>query len=50
MPVWYLVPDGVVQYIEKRDLYREVPRRAAVDGVRPNHSQTPNTHPQEVPR
>ncbi|KAA2266130.1 nicotinate-nucleotide adenylyltransferase [Solihabitans fulvus] len=21
-PVWYLVPDGVVQYIEKRDLYR----------------------------
>ena len=27
MPVWYLVPDGVVQYIEKRGLYREVPRR-----------------------
>jgi len=22
-PVWYLVPDGVVQYIEKRGLYRE---------------------------
>src|ERR671932_625361 len=22
MPVWYLVPDGVVQYIEKRRLYR----------------------------
>ena len=22
-PVWYLVPDGVVQYIEKRSLYRE---------------------------
>lgn len=22
MPVWYLVPDGVVQYIEKRHLYR----------------------------
>ncbi len=22
-PVWYLVPDGVVQYIEKRHLYRE---------------------------
>jgi nicotinate-nucleotide adenylyltransferase len=21
MPVWYLVPDGVVQYIEKRGLY-----------------------------
>ncbi len=26
-PVWYLVPDGVVQYIEKRKLYRpEGPR------------------------
>ncbi|HEY0402094.1 MAG TPA: nicotinate-nucleotide adenylyltransferase, partial [Blastococcus sp.] len=23
MPVWYLVPDGVVQYIEKRRLYRD---------------------------
>jgi len=23
MPVWYLVPDGVVQYIEKRHLYRD---------------------------
>ena len=22
LPVWYLVPDGVVQYIDKRDLYR----------------------------
>ena len=22
-PVWYLVPDGVVQYIEKRALYRQ---------------------------
>ncbi|MCW2679045.1 MAG: nicotinate (nicotinamide) nucleotide adenylyltransferase, partial [Frankiales bacterium] len=22
-PVWYLVPDGVVQYIEKRSLYKE---------------------------
>ena len=24
-PVWYLVPDGVVQYIEKRRLYRDGP-------------------------
>jgi nicotinate-nucleotide adenylyltransferase len=24
-PVWYLVPDGVVQYINKRGLYRETP-------------------------
>lgn len=23
-PVWYLVPDGIVQYIEKRGLYRPV--------------------------
>ena len=23
MPVWYLVPDGIVQYITKRGLYRE---------------------------
>jgi nicotinate-nucleotide adenylyltransferase len=22
VPIWYLVPDGVVQYISKRDLYR----------------------------
>jgi nicotinate-nucleotide adenylyltransferase len=35
MPVWYLVPDGVVQYIEKRGLYRDGPRR--------------NGHRQEVP-
>jgi nicotinate-nucleotide adenylyltransferase len=34
MPVWYLVPDGVVQYIEKRSLYREGPRRGAADGLR----------------
>ncbi len=27
MPVWYLVPDGVVQFIEKRGLYRDGPRR-----------------------
>jgi nicotinate-nucleotide adenylyltransferase len=25
-PVWYLVPDGVVQYIAKRGLYRHVPK------------------------
>jgi nicotinate-nucleotide adenylyltransferase len=24
-PVWYLVPDGVVQYINKHNLYREAP-------------------------
>ena len=21
-PIWYLVPDGIVQYIDKRHLYR----------------------------
>ncbi|MFW0792705.1 nicotinate-nucleotide adenylyltransferase [Gordonia sp. CPCC 205515] len=30
-PVWYLVPDGVVQYINKRKLYR--PPRASSPGV-----------------
>jgi nicotinate-nucleotide adenylyltransferase len=25
-PVWYLVPDGVVQYIQKRNLYAELDR------------------------
>jgi nicotinate-nucleotide adenylyltransferase len=37
MPVWYLVPDGVVQYIEKRGLYREGRRRTASDH-RPLHA------------
>lgn len=27
MPVWYLVPDGVVQYINKYDLYRPGPHQ-----------------------
>jgi nicotinate-nucleotide adenylyltransferase len=39
MPVWYLVPDGVVQYIQKRGLYRQPPGRArqvsSVDDGRP---------------
>ncbi|MGW5387901.1 nicotinate-nucleotide adenylyltransferase [Nocardia sp. NPDC003963] len=30
-PVWYLVPDGVVQYISKRHLY--VPARGEGDGI-----------------
>src|SRR3954465_9768174 len=36
MPVWYLVPDGVVQYIEKRGLYRQghpAPRAADPGGL-----------------
>ncbi|SFL00833.1 nicotinate-nucleotide adenylyltransferase [Geodermatophilus ruber] len=41
MPVWYLVPDGVVQYIEKRGLYRSrggtrpTVREGAGDGAHP---------------
>ena len=30
VPIWYLVPDGIVQYISKRGLYRDAesgPRR-----------------------
>ncbi|WP_083789978.1 MULTISPECIES: nicotinate-nucleotide adenylyltransferase [Thermomonospora] len=26
-PIWYLVPDGIVQYINKRGLYRDAPDR-----------------------
>jgi nicotinate-nucleotide adenylyltransferase len=33
MPVWYLVPDGVVQYIEKRGLYRGRGARPAREGI-----------------
>ncbi len=32
-PIWYLVPDGVVQYVTKRDLYRKQPVPA--EGDRP---------------
>ncbi len=31
-PVWYLVPDGVVQYISKRDLYRTPEQISLPDG------------------
>ena len=31
-PVWYLVPDGVVQYIGKHGLYRDRPPDALADG------------------
>ena len=45
MPVWYLVPDGVVQYIEKRSLYRGARRLAPETDHLP-----PDNHLQEVPR
>jgi nicotinate-nucleotide adenylyltransferase len=41
MPVWYLVPDGVVQYIEKRSLYRNAGRRPGRDGERPTYDRPP---------
>jgi nicotinate-nucleotide adenylyltransferase len=63
MPVWYLVPDGVVQYIEKRGLYRAGNRRSAdgsasapppAPGLRaaaePGDQNPPNPQFQEVPR
>src|SRR5918999_3531574 len=58
MPVWYLVPDGVVQYIEKRGLYHARPgaRPVARGGVhhgeappagnRPTYDRPPATAPQ----
>lgn len=64
MPVWYLVPDGVVQYIEKRGLYRSGPgarRFPGPRGDRPPHDRPPApdtgtdptdpaAHLREVPR
>ncbi|NEK60272.1 nicotinate-nucleotide adenylyltransferase [Geodermatophilus sabuli] len=50
MPVWYLVPDGVVQYIEKRGLYRGRGVRPTREGIahhppapadRPEHDRAP---------
>ena len=34
-PIWYLVPDGVVQYVAKRDLYRACPPDARPTAARP---------------
>jgi nicotinate-nucleotide adenylyltransferase len=64
MPVWYLVPDGVVQYIEKRGLYRSGPGARRFPGPRgdqPAHDRPPApdagadptdpaAHLREVPR
>src|SRR3712207_8170440 len=65
MPVWYLVPDGVVQYIEKRGLYRTGNRRAGATGDgdassppvaagfpptrHPRDQNPPTHHPQDGP-
>ncbi|MDG3013256.1 nicotinate-nucleotide adenylyltransferase [Speluncibacter jeojiensis] len=39
-PVWYLVPDGVVQYISKRNLYRP-PESTRPDGTRGTSEPVP---------
>jgi nicotinate-nucleotide adenylyltransferase len=54
MPVWYLVPDGVVQYIEKRGLYRSSgpARPVAGDGRAPapgTSSAHGRSHPGGIP-
>ena len=49
MPVWYLVPDGVVQYIEKRGLYRPAPRGTGAAGARSAASPDRPTHSGSFP-
>jgi nicotinate-nucleotide adenylyltransferase len=42
-PVWYLVPDGVVQYIAKRGLYAVQPPQPAPQNVHPAKRQESKT-------
>jgi nicotinate-nucleotide adenylyltransferase len=49
MPVWYLVPDGVVQYIEKRALYREAPRRPGQEATRGTVTASDDGRPGQPP-
>jgi nicotinate-nucleotide adenylyltransferase len=57
MPVWYLVPDGVVQYIEKRGLYRQdtpMSRSSredahALSGGRPTYDRPPGSGDDPAP-
>ncbi|MGZ8176382.1 nicotinate-nucleotide adenylyltransferase [Williamsia sp. SKLECPSW1] len=46
-PIWYLVPDGVVQYISKRRLYRTRPGRRGVSG--PSAHEDPDRHDLQQP-
>ncbi len=53
-PVWYLVPDGVVQYISKRDLYRPAGEErhdgiATVSEPAPQHTGTSATTASALP-
>jgi nicotinate-nucleotide adenylyltransferase len=51
MPVWYLVPDGVVQYIEKRGLYHEGEHRPRTDNPdRPGTDDRPRSEPADDQR
>ncbi|MGI8901697.1 MAG: nicotinate-nucleotide adenylyltransferase, partial [Nocardioides sp.] len=50
-PVWYLVPDGVVQYISKHDLYvgdRSGHRIAAPEQVTPRQPSAHPAHPRHL--
>nr|WP_260073770.1 nicotinate-nucleotide adenylyltransferase [Nesterenkonia massiliensis] len=50
-PVWYLVPDGVVQYINKHGLYMANPAtRAADSAMAPHSGHTMKDNHQEAPR
>jgi nicotinate-nucleotide adenylyltransferase len=42
-PVWYLVPDGVVQYIAKRGLYQTAPRRPSEPQITGVHTRPADT-------
>ena len=40
-PLWYLMPDGVVQYVSKRRLYREPREGEAGATITPTQSSLP---------
>jgi nicotinate-nucleotide adenylyltransferase len=44
-PVWYLVPDGVVQYIAKRGLYRPAPRQQSEPQTTGAHTRPADSRP-----
>ncbi len=51
-PVWYLVPDGVVQYIAKRDLYRratDAPGTGTKPETAPASADTPPASSRAIP-
>lgn len=46
-PIWYLVPDGVVQYVAKRDLYRACPPDACPPDASPPDARPPDARPND---